>query len=109
MSDVVNLFKMLFDSSKLPMLLINSKQVLQANQESLLLFSPQSKAKRALVDKPLSAVCAHSDDFLNQLHATQTSENSNFEWIFTKTSGEEFRAKVSVVPSAQLRYLNRQR
>jgi diguanylate cyclase (GGDEF)-like protein/PAS domain S-box-containing protein len=102
MSDVVNLFKMLFDSSKLSMLLINDQQILQANQESLTLFSPKSKKKKSLVDEPLKLICAHEDDFLNQLRATQISENSNFEWIFTKTDGEEFRAKVSVVPSDYL-------
>jgi diguanylate cyclase (GGDEF)-like protein/PAS domain S-box-containing protein len=102
MSDVVNLFKMLFDSSKLPMLLINEQQVLQANQESLTLFSPNSTVKNRLLNESLDVICAHTEDFLNQLQATQTSENSNFEWIFTKVSGEEFRAKVSVVPSDYL-------
>ncbi|TDF42080.1 EAL domain-containing protein [Alteromonadaceae bacterium M269] len=102
MSDVVNLFKMLFDSSKLPMLLINEQNVLQANQESLNLFSKQQYSNTSLVDKPLSSICAHTEDFLNQINATQSSENSNFEWILTKLDGEEFRARVNVVPSEYL-------
>lgn len=91
MDDQTNFYKLIFDTANDPMLIIKENLILLCNAQTLESFGYKEEQ---MVGKTLEYF-SHDNQNVMKWEEMLSAEIRNFEWLFTKATGETFFVEVS--------------